>query len=319
MAPRTWKRWTAGIALLGVVAGASGCGHAEDAAPPATTLALSVATYPTETTVPGGLATVTPSDPPPSVQVTRDVAYSAASKVDVYAPRAAGPHPTVVIFPGRRSTKATVSGLAGAAAELGAVVFAVDYRGIGDPSTAVVDGRCAIGFAAANAATYGGDGGPLVVVGISTGVDVAVGEGFVGPWRAAASGSDCPSPGGGPVSAVVGVVGSYPDIDATSPEARFTPRGQVAASPEVPVWLIEGRKDVLQVDRAQTESFRDALLAAGHPVNAHFVDDIANLALIGLEVDAPTGRLMVLGADDDRRGLALSAADILAATRIGRS
>jgi acetyl esterase/lipase len=306
----------AGTTLL-VVAGLAGCGRAEDAAPPPSTLDLSVATFATDGSG-SGQATVTPADPPPSVQVTRDLAYTATSKLDVYAPRAAGPHPTVVIFPGRRSTKDTVSSLAGAVAEQGAVVFAVDYRGL-ESLPAVTDGRCATGFAAANAATYGGDRGPLVVVGVSSGVDAAVGEGVAGPWRAAASGADCPAPGGGPVSAVVGVVGAYPDLDPGSTEAKFSPRGQVAASPEVPVWLVEGSKDVLQVNRSQTESFRDALVVAGHPVTTRFVDDLPNLSLVGLKVDAATGKLATLGADDDRRCLQVTAAEVLAATRVGRS
>jgi hypothetical protein len=122
------------------------------------------------------------------------------------------------------------------------------------------------------------------------------------------------------VSAVVGVAGSYPEVESTSTQAGVTPRGQVAASPSVPVWLIEGSKDALgQVDRAQTESFRDALVAAGHPVTARLVDDVPNLSLLGLAVDGATKKLVAVGADDDRRGLEMTTTEILAATRVGRS
>jgi hypothetical protein len=306
-------RSAVGLVNVVAVAALAACGQASDVAPAASTLGLSVATYPTDPPS----TTMAPATVPASVAVTRDVAYTPHAKLDVYAPRAAGPHPTVVIFPGRSSTKAVVSNLAGAVAEAGAVVLAVDYRGRDQALAAVADGRCAAGFAAANAVTYGGDGGPLVLVGVGTGVDVAVGEGFAGPWRASAPALECAHPGGGPIGAVVGVVGSYPAV-ASAEAGAHSPLGQVAASPEVPVWLVEGAKDQLgQIDRAQTEAFRDALAAAGHAVTARLVDDVPNLALLGLEISSTGQPAMIDGGD--RRGLELSVAEILAATRAGRS
>src|SRR5688572_10150361 len=101
------SRWPVGVVVALAIGVLGACGQASDAAPTANTLGLSVATYPTEPPA----TTLAPAPVPTSVRVTRDVAYTPRSNVDIYAPLAPGPHPTVVVFPGRNSTKAVVSNL----------------------------------------------------------------------------------------------------------------------------------------------------------------------------------------------------------------
>lgn len=293
-----------------------GCGDDGPSKPGARSLV--VATYPatTQGTPTPSTTPLEPATPPAGVNVTREVPYNETSRLDIYAPKTPGRFPTVVMYPGNNSDKVALSNLAGAVASSGAVVFAVTYRGRDDQVAIVADARCAAWYAAANSNAYGGDGGPIVLVGVSTGAHLAFGEGFAGPWRSLALEFSCKATEGGSIRAVVGVVGAYNTIEQSSAEyATFSPFSQVSASPQIPVRLVEGVKDRLQIDRAGTVAFRDALVAAGHPVTATFVDDIPNLALVGLKADSVTGQLAPLGLNEDRRGLELAAREVLAAAQ----
>jgi acetyl esterase/lipase len=94
--------------------------------------------------------------------------------VDVYAPDDPGPWPVVVMVHGRPRTPADMVELAKAVARHGAVVFNADYRGVrpveqkGWPY-AIDDVACAVRFARATAASYGGDASRLMLVGHSFG------------------------------------------------------------------------------------------------------------------------------------------------------
>lgn len=95
------------------------------------------------------------------------------NRVDVYHPRNKGGWPTVVTIHGRPRTPADMRELARALARRGAVVFNADYRGVrpvskGFPES-VEDVACAIRFARANTARYGGDPDHIVLVGHSMG------------------------------------------------------------------------------------------------------------------------------------------------------
>jgi acetyl esterase/lipase len=93
---------------------------------------------------------------------------------DVYAPEHHGSWPVVVMVHGRPRTPADMAELARAVAAGGAVVFNIDYRGVrpylqqGWPE-AVEDVACAVRFARARAASFGGDGRRVVLVGHSFG------------------------------------------------------------------------------------------------------------------------------------------------------
>jgi acetyl esterase/lipase len=99
--------------------------------------------------------------------------------VDVFAPAAGGPYPVAVMIHGRPRKPKDMEPLAQVVAAQGAVVFNVDYRGVrpvvqqGWPE-APEDVACAMRFARATAAQYGGDPSTLVLVGHSYG-------GYLGP------------------------------------------------------------------------------------------------------------------------------------------
>ena len=95
------------------------------------------------------------------------------NRADIYYPRNKGGWPTVVTIHGRPRTPADMRELARALARRGAVVFNADYRGVrpvsrGFPES-VEDVACAIRFARANTAKYGGDPDHIVLVGHSMG------------------------------------------------------------------------------------------------------------------------------------------------------
>jgi acetyl esterase/lipase len=131
--------------------------------------------------------------PTPSVVVTSDVAYESANPVltpgvlDVYAPAKAGPWPVVVMLHGPgwwdelREHARKVS-------DLGFVVFVPIWgRGSDDPPTyeqiAAIDSQasCAVAFARAHAADYGGDPATMIVFGHSGGAMVGAMVAFARP------------------------------------------------------------------------------------------------------------------------------------------
>ena len=100
------------------------------------------------------------------------------NRVDIYHPRNAGSWPTVVTIHGRPRTPADMRELAQSLARGGAVVFNADYRGVrpvskGFPES-INDVACAIRYARANTAKYGGDPDHIVLVGHSYGGYVGI-------------------------------------------------------------------------------------------------------------------------------------------------
>ncbi len=99
---------------------------------------------------------------------------------DVISPVSGGRFPTIVLLPGGPTVfgeRRYVQGLAVALAERGAVVFLATYRSPITQNTeeeSLLDVRCAIRFARANAATYGGDPERVTLVGHSLGGELAI-------------------------------------------------------------------------------------------------------------------------------------------------
>jgi pimeloyl-ACP methyl ester carboxylesterase len=93
--------------------------------------------------------------------------------VDIYHPTNKGGWPTVVTIHGRPRTPTDMAELAKSLAAKGAVVFNADYRGVrpvskGFPES-IHDVACAVRYARANTAKYGGDPDHIVLVGHSYG------------------------------------------------------------------------------------------------------------------------------------------------------
>jgi acetyl esterase/lipase len=181
---------TAGRLLVGltVVALVGGCasGASGSPAPASPSLAASPSTA-IATPTPAAAATAAP---------TRNVAYESADAVlvpgvlDVYAPAEAGPLPVVVMFPPPGDSAMALMSYARGVADLGFVVF-VSSGGrnpIGGAAPTYADvlagnsqAACAVAFARAHAAEYGGDPATMIVFGHSGGAQTAAMVAFARP------------------------------------------------------------------------------------------------------------------------------------------
>ena len=131
---------------------------------------------------------------PATVNKTADIAYEASNPVltpgvlDVYAPTKAGPWPVVVMFNGG-ADKGDLSEHARRVADLGFVVFSATW-GAGRQNTAPTydearainsQAACAVEFARAHAAEYGGDPATMIVFGYSKGANTGALVAFARP------------------------------------------------------------------------------------------------------------------------------------------
>ncbi|MFZ0492210.1 MAG: alpha/beta hydrolase [Acidimicrobiia bacterium] len=145
--------------------------------PTATTTTTTTTTVPTTTTTTTVPPTTTTTAPPTTTTIAaaRHVAFTSTLSLDVYGSTG----PTVVLFHGGgwiSGTPDDIAPLARTIADSGTVVFNAPYRllldGGGFPMT-FEDAACAVRFAAAHSAEYGGDPSQLVVVGYSAGAQIA--------------------------------------------------------------------------------------------------------------------------------------------------
>jgi acetyl esterase/lipase len=215
---------------------------------------------------------------PLAIEVSKDQPYTSERSLDVYAPAEAGPWPVVVMLHGGSLTKTSLRGLSQAVAGRGVVVFTPTWHSNVPSADAVAlgweDAACAVRFARANAATYGGSSSRLIVVGHSAGGPAAAvialgGEALLG---------DCLVDG---VSAradgMVGLDGAYDilsfipatTLDAAPAKewARIDPFAYLKATqaePGVEFLLFVGLEDELMQN---AEKLKDGLEAAGYPVS----------------------------------------------------
>jgi dienelactone hydrolase len=173
-----------GLASLALLAGcASG---ASPSSAPASPSPSSAAVAPTPSLTP-------PSAPvsSPTVVVTSDLAYESANApdaLDVYAPATAGPWPVVVMFHGAPGSDPAIdrgymAEKARRVADLGFVVFnaswghqpgaSLDRPTFEDLQAVGSQAACAVEFARAHAAKYGGDPSTMLVFGASGGAHAA--------------------------------------------------------------------------------------------------------------------------------------------------
>jgi dienelactone hydrolase len=251
----------------------------------------------------------------------RDLTYGVDLRFDVYRPEAAGPHPLVVLLPGRSGGKSILSTLAGSLAARGVVVMVPDYRARDDQPTPLSDVRCAIDTAASLAPTWGADSNRLVLAGVTWGAVAAIGEGAAAsPWATteAASGS-CPGIAAQPrppARGIVGIVGDYEFYGSPGSGndgfATFSPYSQLAGSSPVPLYLIHGAPDRLTLDPGVSSRLADAAKAAGWTVDVQLVPT-PNLALSGLGFDEATSALAIVHPDAALPGMEPVITAVLAA------
>jgi hypothetical protein len=312
--PGRWRR--AALAVLAVVSIGSSAGCTSgDATSPVTTRSLTVATFPP------AVAAATPGTiPPPTgyadrIAIVANVPFTGTlAAFDLYRPLALTDAPAlVVLFPGRASDKSLFGPVAAALAATGVVVAVPNYRAPLDrPATEV---RCAVGAIEDFVARRVGEPDRIVLAGFAFGAVVAVGEGLGGPWaRSEVDTGDCPAPAPSrPVHAVVGIAGDYDRYGGPQgPPATSTwnPFTQLDTS-KVPVTLLQGTPDALDLPPEVALGFADALETAGHPYRL-LQADLPNLALAGLTVDPATGQLVALDTGDDA-GIERTVAEIGAA------
>ena len=188
---------------LGTAALLAGCASGASPTPaPATPTPLSLPSAAAATPAPTATLPPTPA-PTPGVVVTSDLAYESANpllipgELDVFAPAKAGKWPVVVMFHGAPGSNPKADRLAMAwearpVANLGFVVFNASWGqpvGAADLQAPSYDyllavqsqAACAVEFARANAAAYGGDPSTIIVFGHSGGAHAAAMAAFTGP------------------------------------------------------------------------------------------------------------------------------------------
>jgi acetyl esterase/lipase len=208
-------------------------------------------------------------------------------RADVLYPRAAGQWPVVVAVPGGPGAPGIRSYLADFAqlvAGQGAVVFVADYReapewGGGSPTT-YQDIACAIRYARAHAAEYGGDGRHVTLVAHSLGPFFATTEALSPDAFEPEPGTCLTRKGSTKPDAYIGVAGIYSQSGVTTEflDSFFggsqteAPGAWAAGDPyavilepgarKIPVRLIHGELDG-NVPPQSSRDFETALEAAG--------------------------------------------------------
>ena len=116
------------------------------------------------------------SPPAPEVTMTRGIAYTSGVELDVHARAGVPRQPVLVLLHGCCGSKDDLTPLAEAIAARGAVVFNANWtgadRGGGWPRS-YQEAACAVRFARASAARFGGDPGRVALLGWSDGALLA--------------------------------------------------------------------------------------------------------------------------------------------------
>ena len=223
-------------------------------------------------------------------------------RVDVFAPAATGPWPVVVLLrggPGGLGARTVYDALAERLASDGVVVYNADYRDApaagGQYPRAFDDAACAVRFARATAARYGGRPATVTLVGHSLGAYV----GSVVSLSANDFNSACLATGSGVPETFVGISGPYllgqPNLlgdfsavlggtPAQTPYAwrQGNPLAWVGRRRGVRFRLIHGVDDPT-VDTAASVALDGALVRAGYDVALMTVAGGTHVSVIGSE------------------------------------
>ncbi|GBD85467.1 carboxylesterase NlhH [bacterium BMS3Abin02] len=269
------------------------------------TTSLTTTSLPATTVTTTTVTTTTVTTPPPGAV---HVPFTSTLSLDIYGSGG----PTVVLFHGGgwvTGSPADIAPLAEAIAQRSAVVFNAPYRltfeGGGFPMT-FEDAACAVRFAAAHTAEYGGDPDRLIVVGYSAGAQIAAvvalaGDTFDGdclvemndtlPTRLVGLAGPYNTDALGPL--LEPFFGTDPAVDP-EPWRLGNPLTYLGRNPDLVVRLIHGDQDQI-VPLVFSQYFEQQLSDHGYDVTLTVVPgadhgDIADPAAYGgLAVDAAVG------------------------------
>jgi acetyl esterase/lipase len=236
------------------------------------------------------------------ITTTLDVDYGSHQLMDVYAPSKPGAWPVVVLLHGGGGGRTSMWNLAVAVAGQGAVAFVPEYACYHPPPTSITigadDAACAVRYARANAATYGGNADRVIVAGYSGGGAFAMlvalaGEDYRG---------DCQVTGvSGRADGLVGLDGAHDLMRYMSAEElagapaddwlAISPYAQLERQPHrqgLSFRLFAGSETELVQDG---QAMRDALQAAGY--DATFTQ-IPGVGHGGMSLDLPQTVLAIL-------------------------
>jgi acetyl esterase/lipase len=116
------------------------------------------------------------SPPVPEVRMTSGIAYTSGAELDVHARVGVSRQPVLVLLHGCCGSKDDLTPLAEAIAARGAVVFNANWTGVdrgGGWPRSYQEAACAVRFARASAARFGGDPGRIALLGWSDGAMLA--------------------------------------------------------------------------------------------------------------------------------------------------
>lgn len=250
-----------------------------EAAPPTAqeTAAGALSPAPTRTYVPTPTSVPTIEPGPHEVLQTANIPYTSSLKLDVYAPAEPGPWPVVVVYHGGLgTTKEAMRRLSTAVASYGMVVFVPNWRPTltEELERGAEDAACAVRFARAYAAEYGGNAARITGAGHSAGAMIAALMGLIGDEF---SGDCLVEEGSGYLDGIAAIEGPYDMVEYSKtssayekapPEmweklspmfypARLPPREGV----EFHIFISDLMRDPA---RADTHVFYNRLLEGGH-------------------------------------------------------
>lgn len=282
------------VAIVFLAGFLGACGGSDEALP---TLVETPTLRPSETLAP--TPTLPPATPTPAITVTNEVIYAISLEesetswaLDVYTPVENGDWPTVVLIHGLGVIKESYIRESKIISESGAVVYTVDWP-IRVPDLAALDnGRgyreisetlsCAIHFARATAADFGGDSGHVTLVAHSYGA-------LYGAWIALASDNldaqweafqverdgppaqvECErNSDAARVDAFIGIGGgrytAAEVLEDRNPALWeiVSPFSYLGQNTELPVRLLHGERDTTASPES-SQMFNDVLLEAGY-------------------------------------------------------
>jgi acetyl esterase/lipase len=253
------------------------------------------------------------SAPGREVAMTRGIAYAPGMELDVHARAGTTGAPVLVLLHGCCGSKDDLTQLAEAIAARGAVVFNASWTNVergGAWPRSYQDAACAVRFARATAASFGGDPGRVALLGWSDGSLLAA--------VVAMAGNDlvggCPRPGVSALpDALVGVAGFYgwPATPGQVVDRRYVnartvrffggtptqvprawaggnPYTQLGGNRRLEVRLVAGDADPLLAD---SRRFLAALRRAGYRATLRVADGGDHRTVIAPRL--PPGRLTV--------------------------